>query len=57
MLYLHLVSDLSLHLFSVISSLNTVILNQANTRIKFHTQTPNRATSALFQEGQVGEDA
>ena len=55
MLYLHFMNYLSLNIFLVISSLNTFILNQASTRIKFHTQNFNSGTYAVFQEEQLGK--
>lgn len=55
MLYLHFMNCLSLNIFLVISSLNTFILNQASTRVKFHTQNFNSGTYAVFQEEQLGK--
>lgn len=46
---------LSLNIFSIVSSLNTCILNNVSTKIKFHTQNFNHGISVLFQEKQLGK--
>lgn len=56
-LYLHFMNYLSFNIFSVISSLNTFNLNQASTRIKFHTQNLNYGTSVLSQDEKLVKHA